>query len=189
MAGLPKLVNRMNVVLPPRALLSFLKSLPLFAIRLLGLLFCLIGVLKLHTLIFPDTALKEYLALPNPLFIIPNKYLLLVAALVEIIVGFVTFRCLLTPKRIALLILWFSLAALAYKVSLALVHYEGPCGCLLGIHKLIPVSMKMQKWFTDILLLFSILVSILVIIECRLQTKLNNRPLAPGVYTRAPQQG
>ena len=112
-------------------------------IRLLALLYLCIGILKLHSLFFPQTVMAQYLRMPNPIFVyLTNHTILMLAAVAEIAVGVYA-----SVSRDSLLwrsaaMLWLTAAAFAYKLCLAAVHYTGPCGCLLGINRFLPIDRK-----------------------------------------------
>lgn len=138
-------------------------------IRVLCLLFFLLGILKFHGLMFPSEAMREYLSLANPLlFFFSNRWVLYATALIEIVIGV----CGLGGKDVSLtyrtgLLLWFTIVATAYKLSLILMHYQGPCGCLLGINKFLPMSTTAQRSLTNTLLVVTALASIFVLLYLR----------------------
>ncbi len=140
---------------------SFCSQVADVCLRLLGLIFLVLGVLKLHGIFYPEDTMWEYLGLSNPILsFLPNRAVLLGAALAEIGVGI----CNVSPK-IALdarssLLLWFSSTTLAYKVMLALVKYDGPCGCLFGINRFIPLNTSTQSLISDIIVIVTFLVSL-----------------------------
>lgn len=130
-------------------------------VRLLGLIFLALGVLKMHALFYPEGAMREYLGIGNPILsFVPNRIVLLAAAFGEIMVGIYSYSRKSTLVMRSGLLLWFSFTALAYKLLLALVQYHGPCGCLLGINRFIPLSIGTQNWLADIIGIAAFLVSL-----------------------------
>jgi len=132
---------------------------PSFAIirgvcRLFGLLLLALGTLKLLDLMFPSPKLLEYLSLANPILsLFSNRSVLFAASFVEICVG-----CYLLTSRqhVAIhsgLLLWLVVVALCYRIGLAAVHYKGPCGCLLGINRFMPLSTATQTVLAEVILL------------------------------------
>ncbi len=97
-------------------------------IKALGLTFLALGVLKVHGLMFGrDRVEAIYLAFPNPIFsLIANRSVLSLAAFTEIAVGWVAFRGRGLCR--ASLLLWFSCAALLYKVALIYIRYSNCSG-------------------------------------------------------------
>jgi hypothetical protein len=117
-----------------------------------GLLFCLLGLLKLHGLAFPDMVGQSYLLLPNALFsFISNRTVVAAAAAMELAIGF---YCLKDKPLIgkAGFMSWFVVCSLAYRYSLRLINYTGPCGCLLGVNRFLPMTIKTQRILADYIL-------------------------------------
>lgn len=141
-------------------------------IRLLGLFFLGLGVLELHAILFPDTVAAEYLKIRNPIvFFVPNFYVLTLAGAVEVFVGFNGLRGGNSLRWRAGLLLWLSCATIAYKVALIFVRYKGPCGCLLGINRFLPLSPSTQGTIADSLILSSFVISLLVLIYTALSLR------------------
>ena len=136
-----------------------------------GILYTSLGILKLHGLIFPEDTMREYLRLSNPvIFFLANRTVLGFAALVEILVGMFVLRKGETVFARSGFLLWVTLAATAYRSALAHVHYNGPCGCLLGINRFLPISAKTQRSVADIILVATIVVAMVMLIYARIIT-------------------
>jgi hypothetical protein len=131
-----------------------------------GLVLCCVGVLKFHGLLFPEGAMKEYLHVSNPIFFfLPNIWVLALAAVLETYVGLLAMRRGYPAPTRAALVLWLSLATVAYRAGLALVRYHGPCGCLFGINRFLPLSLHTQDLLATILLPTLIVASASVIVS------------------------
>ena len=134
-------------------------------VRLLGFIFVCLGALKLQGILFPEGAVMEYLGLTNPIvFFLSNRTVLSLAAIVEVIIGIVAVRGQRPVSIRAGMLLWLALATLAYKTGLTLVHYHGPCGCLLGINRFLPLRAGTQRWVADFIILFTIIAASWVLI-------------------------
>jgi hypothetical protein len=141
-------------------------------IRLLGLLFLGLGVLKLQAIVFPDIVWAEYLKIRNPIFFfVPNFYVFTLAGAAEVFVGINGLRGGSSLRWRAALLLWLSCATIAYKIALVFVHYKGPCGCLLGINRLLPLSISMQRTIAEALIISSLVVSLSVLIYAALSVR------------------
>lgn len=151
-------------------------------LRLLGLIFFLLGALKLHGVLFPADTAREYLGLANPiLYVLPNRVVLLAAALAELSVGKVVFSAKNSLSARSCLLLWLSGTTLTYKVLLVLVRYHGPCGCLFGVNRFLPLSPAMQRWIADTVVLATIFVSMAVFLYARRLRRADQRRLGPEV--------
>jgi hypothetical protein len=137
--------------------------------RVTGLVLCCLGLLKFHGLLFPDLMATEYLRVANPIFfVLPNRWVLALAAVLETYVGLLAMKAGYPVSLRAGLVLWLSLATVAYKAGLVLVRYEGPCGCLLGFNRFLPMTMRTQKLVITILLPALIILSSSILIYDRL---------------------
>lgn len=136
-------------------------------IRVVSLLYLSIGLLKLHGLAFPADTMGVYLGLSNPIvFFLTNRVILAAAALVEVIVGLAGLNLKLPLNLRAGFLFWLCIVAFAYKIGLAIVDYKGPCGCLLGLNRFLPLSVGTQKSLADIILIVTVFVSLAVLIYC-----------------------
>lgn len=143
---------------------SFCSQVADVCLRLLGLLFLILGVLKLHGLFYPEATMREYLGLSNPILsFLPNRAVVLGAALAEIGVGMCSISTKIALGARSGLLLWLSFTTLAYKVLLALVKYDGPCGCLLGTNRFLPLSPSTQSLVADVIVLGTLLASLLLL--------------------------
>jgi hypothetical protein len=136
-----------------------------------GLLFLALGILKLHSILFPDVLAGEFLGFSNPIFIVANRNVLGISTILEIGVGVIALKGGKSLFVRSGLLLWLACSALAYKFALALVHYQGPCGCLLGINRFLPIPISTQNWLSDIILLVTILISLCILIYARLSNE------------------
>ena len=124
----------------------------------------LLGHLKLLGLLERN----DFLVLTNAIFApLTNVTIVGIAGLVEIAVGLVA---LVSRKQLtgAWLLLWLSCGMMAYKLGLALVGYKGPCGCLLGITRLVPLPTGLQREIADYLGFWFLGSSLYVVISDRL---------------------
>lgn len=128
----------------------------------LGVLTAFIGIIKLHGLLFPAPEMREYLRLSNPIFFfLSNRIVLFAAALTEIGVGSFALRSSHYSLRTRSgLLVWACVIALAYKLGLAVVHYKGPCGCLLGLNRFLPLTIGHQKALADVILISTLVLSL-----------------------------
>jgi hypothetical protein len=132
-----------------------------YIIRLFGLTYFVLGLLKLHGLLFPVDAMVDYLGMPNPiLFFFTNQMVLITAAFIEIPVGLFILISKRELRTLAGVLLWITAIAICYKFGLAAVHYKGPCGCLLGINRFLPISTATQKSLSDIILVAALIASL-----------------------------
>jgi hypothetical protein len=133
-------------------------------VRLLGVLFTLLGAAKLHGVILATDADSAFLDLQNPIVpLLANRSVMTVAALAEIVVGV----CALSTRPVALragLLLWLAISTLAYKVALAAIKYRGPCGCLLGVNRFIPLKPSTQQWLAEWIVLAAVILSSAVLL-------------------------
>lgn len=125
----------------------------------------LLGTLKLLGSFVPTEVDRTYVRLSNPIFpFLSNQTVFFVASLAEIATGWF---CML--GRNVLLrsfgLLWFAIGALGYKVLLIFVNYSGPCGCLLGVNRLIPMSPKLQRTVADSMLATIFLVAAVIFVQ------------------------
>lgn len=131
-------------------------------VRASGAFLLLLGNLKLVGLMERDA----FLALPHAIFApLTNVTVVGLAGVTEIAVGVLVLVCR-KPVAGAWLLLWLCTGMLAYKVGLALVGYNGPCGCLVGLNRLIPLPTAVQQEVADYLGLGILGVSLWVIV-CR----------------------
>lgn len=133
-------------------------------IRTLSALFLCLGVLKLHGIVFPQDTLREYLGIANPIVsFLPNRVVLVVGALAEIVVGTYGIRNSERLSWRAGILLWLALVMVAYRISLLFVHYTGPCGCLLGVNRFLPLRIGTQRAIADMIIVVAILACIFVL--------------------------
>jgi hypothetical protein len=105
------------------------------------------------------------LGLANPIvFFLTNRTVLSLAAAAEIAVGAHALRSITPVSLRAAPLMWLACCALVYKVGLALVHYKGPCGCLLGINRFLPLRPGAQRWVSDVIVVVAVIVSVAVLI-------------------------
>lgn len=125
-------------------------------IRFFALIYFVLGILKLHGILSPQEVMIEYLRLPNPIFsFLTNEMVLGFASALELFTGgYVLFSKNTNLFRSSML-LWLACITLFYKASLVVVHYKGPCGCLLGISRLLPISVSLQRSLSDLFLILS----------------------------------
>jgi hypothetical protein len=137
------------------------------AIRGMGLLFLALGALKFHGIMLARDTWAAYVHLPDAIFsFFPNSTIFTLAALCELVIGM---RCL-RHGRLAVrasLLLWFAGGAFVYKIGLIFVKYSGPCGCLFGINRFLPLSTSRQRWISDIILVITVIISLAVIVYDR----------------------
>ena len=137
-------------------------------IRVFGGVYFFLGVLKLQNLLFAKDAMLDYLQSPNPIFyFLTNKPILLAAAVVELIVGLFLMFPRMSLRTSAKMLVWVSAVTIGYKIGLTLVHYKGPCGCLLGINSLLPISIAAQKIIADVILGCAILLGICAMVSVK----------------------
>ena len=137
-------------------------------LRACGLFFLILGLLKIHGVVYPDSEFSAYLALSNPICVfLSNRAVFSVASLTEISVGVYCVRSRYVRYRAAAL-LWLSACMLLYRFLLGFIKYDGPCGCLYGLHHLLPMTTGMQRELADCFVLFTLVCSVLgVIVEWR----------------------
>jgi hypothetical protein len=132
---------------------------------ILGWLFVGMGLLTLHALVFPHDLLKDNLALPNPLsYVLSNRAVHTWGALLEIVVGVTATRQSRLAAR-AVLFLWLLWAMVAYKVTLVLLNYKGPCACLIGVSNLLPLSAGAQEALSSGVLLTTAILAVIVLLR------------------------
>jgi len=147
-------------------------------IRALSALFLCLGILKLHGIVFPQDTMREYLGIANPIVsFLPNRVVLVVGALVEIVIGTYGLRNSERLSWRAGCLLWLALVMVSYRISLLFVHYTGPCGCLLGVNRFLPIRIGTQRAIADMIIVVSILASIFVLALSRWFLK--QKALAP----------
>lgn len=143
-------------------------------VRITGLLYLCLGVLKLHGILFPQETMSEYLSFANPvIFIVSNWSVLCIAATIEVFIGFCAWQNTSLRERSAML-LWLASSMLVYKIALIFVEYKGPCGCLFGINRFIPLATGTQRWIADIVTLYTLLLSASILLFLRYMKILNN---------------
>lgn len=136
--------------------------------RACGLLFLVLGCLKLHGVIIPEETFSSYLALSNPLvFFLSNRAVLSLAGIAEITVGGIVLRRGIVPQQRAAILLWLSAVTLLYRFLLRFIDYHGPCGCLYGINRVLPLTTNQQRIMADILLIVTVGSSLLGVIVLR----------------------
>lgn len=136
-------------------------------VRGVGLLLFVIGVVKIHGLLAAKDAMRAWLDLGNPVLVfLPNRSVLVLGAVLEIVVGWRTFRGrnLLAS---AVLLGWLSAALILYKIALGVVDYHGPCGCLFGLSSIVPLPVDVQRTVADSIVLGAFFLSLLVVIRGR----------------------
>lgn len=137
-------------------------------IRLFGVIYVALGLLKLHNLSFPRDVTLEYLHLANPIFpVATNQVILMFAGVVELIAGFFLVFFKGPLKTVSYTLLWLVGITFAYKIGLLIIQYKGPCGCMLGINKLLPISMATQKWLSDIILIAALITSVVSLLYAK----------------------
>jgi hypothetical protein len=130
----------------------------------LSLILLCLGIAKMLGVIYPADDQQAYLQLPNPIFqIVSNRVVLFGAAACEMCVGMYGLRFDKSPRSRAGLMLWIASATLMYKVSLVFVGYNGPCGCLVGLTRLIPLNPGRQRWIADIIIAATLVISISIL--------------------------
>lgn len=142
-----------------------------YLIRCCGGVILTLGTLKLLGTFTPTDEMRTYVGLSNPIFtFVSNGFVFIIAALIEIAVGWfcLTSKSIISGASI-LLVLCFSL--IFYKIALIFVKYEGPCGCLFGINRFIPISTSKQRLIADIISIAILLVSITVLFYARIDSK------------------
>jgi hypothetical protein len=123
--------------------------------QIIGGLLVILGLLK----IFGLFEANPYLALHNPILpFVTNRVVIAMSALAEVLVGLSALRRSYSEYA-PWLVMWLTLVMVTYKFLLALVGYKGPCGCLLGLTSLLPMSPKLQRSMAELLLLIMGLVS------------------------------
>ena len=128
-------------------------------IRGISLLFLLLGLLKLHGVMMAQGTFATFLQLPNPIVsFVSNGSVVSLAAVAEILIGYRGLRAGSLTFRGSLL-LWFVGGALLYKVALIYVNYRGPCGCLFGINKILPLSAGQQRSLSDLILFLTAVIA------------------------------
>jgi hypothetical protein len=133
--------------------------------RLLGALYLSLGVLKVQGLAFPESTLEEYLRLPNPvLFFLSNRAVLGIGALLEVFIGTYGLRSHHTLTARAGLLLWLAGSSILYKIALVFVRYKGPCGCLLGVNRFLPLRMGTQREIADYITIGTLLATLSVLL-------------------------
>jgi hypothetical protein len=149
-------------------------------LRLLGLTFLALGILKLHGLFYPETTMSEYLDLSNPIFsFLSNRVVLLGAAIAEICVGAGCLSPNADFRARSGSLLWLSAVTLAYKALLVVAKYEGPCGCLLGLNRFLPLSTSTQNGIADVIVIVTFVVSLaLLLAACWKRRGAGRIPLA-----------
>jgi len=150
------------------------------AMRGIGFLYLILGILKVHGLLFPTVAMEQYLTLSNPvLFILKNSIVFYFVAVAEIIIGGYLAIARKSPFKYGLLF-WMLGMAFCYKICLIIVDYNGPCGCLLGIDHFLPISSSLQNTISDIILLATLAFTLSsLIFEYRLKSKTNRTSSSP----------
>lgn len=124
-----------------------------FATVFFGWVFVVLGILKLSGIILADSFNQTYLSLANPVFpVFTNRLVLAVGAMIEVGLGWFISRKSQSSFR-PLMLVWLCLVILAYRFLLGFVDYEGPCGCLFGINRLLPLSVPLQRALADFLVL------------------------------------
>lgn len=130
-------------------------------VRCLGVTYLCLGILKLHGLLFPQEVMQAYLSVSNPIIpFLANQTVLMVAAAAEILVGLYVLFSRNSLSASCGLLLWLCAITMCYKLILVIVHYQGPCGCLLGIDRFLPIPIATQKLVSDIILLASLVISL-----------------------------
>ncbi|HEY3760933.1 MAG TPA: hypothetical protein VGN23_04235 [Verrucomicrobiae bacterium] len=139
------------------------------AIQLISLTFILLGFLKFLAIVFPKTIeIEDFLKFGNAIFpFIPNAYLLAAAAIVEVLVGWFCLQRKNSLLLRSIFILWFSAAVLLYEMGLVMIRYRGPCGCLLGINRIIPIQVSTQNALAQDIIIASFLITSAVMIYAR----------------------
>jgi len=121
----------------------------------------LLGQLKIFGLLEKN----PYFSLSNPVFpFLSNGLVTFLAAAVEIGIGL---WIISTLRYIvgAWLILWLSSGLFLYKLALGLIKYEGPCGCLLGLTRLIPMTPQRQRFVASELAAAMFVSSLLILLH------------------------
>ena len=79
------------------------------------------------------------LDIPDPMFGIPFRHLMLVVGLAEL---FIAFLCLFTDKRqfSVLAVAWLSTNFLVYRLGLWFIGWHKPCGCLGNLTDVLHIS-------------------------------------------------
>jgi hypothetical protein len=150
-------------------------------VRLFSFLFIILGALKLLAVIFPNTVeVDEFLKFNNAIVpFIPNRYALTLAAITELFVGYFGLQRKNPLMIRSILLLWFSGVLLAYHIGLILIRYRGPCGCLLGINRIIPIRVGTQNSLAQIIMIATLIVSGIITIYARRTKSMSY--LNPGV--------
>lgn len=137
----------------------------------MGTAYLVLGALKLHGILSPDELTLDFLSASNPvIFMLSNRAVLALAAIAEMVVGWYVVR---DRPRVtqATALLWLAGASLAYKVALVIVNYQGPCGCLLGINRFVPVSSGTQRSVADGILVLTCVICISLLVTSRLSRR------------------
>jgi hypothetical protein len=99
----------------------------------------------------------EILIEPDPILIIPFKWMLRIVGGLELIVSFV---CFLPNRRTFLqagLVAFLSTNFIIYRMGLTLVGYHKPCGCLGGLTQAIHMSPEISNLFMEALSIYLLL--------------------------------
>lgn len=124
-------------------------------------LLVLLGQLKIFGLLEKN----PYFSLSNPLFpFLPNGLVTFFAAAVEMGIGIWIISTLRYIMG-AWLILWLSSGLFLYKLALALIKYEGPCGCLIGLTRIIPMTPQRQRLIASDLVAAMFVSSLLILLH------------------------
>ena len=133
------------------------------------------GICKALGLLWPTTeGMEEYLRLANPILpFLKNRVIIAAAALAEISVG--TYALNNKPNLAGRsgALLWIASMTGAYKIALFYVNYHGPCGCLLGLNKFLPMTPSHQRLMADALLVAIFLIMLPVFVFSRFSNRLD----------------
>ncbi len=136
-------------------------------VRTLGGVLLALGNLKLVGLMERD----GFLVLPNPIFApLTNAVVVGLAGVAEIVVGVLALG-VRKPVAGGWLLLWLGTSVLAYRAGLALVGYKGPCGCLVGLNRVVPLPTAVQQELADYVVLAMLAASTWVIVRAWLRDR------------------
>lgn len=129
-----------------------------------GILLGLVGLAKL----FSSAGHIKALEFPDPIFLIPFRYLFLIVGSLEMIVASICFfgkRPLVQSGLVA----WLASMFLVYRVGLILLDYHLPCPCLGSLTAILHMPANVADMITKVILGYLLLGSIAILITRRVK--------------------
>jgi hypothetical protein len=139
-----------------------MKKMISFYFRLAGVILIVSGLAKLPSFL----GKTKIFFVPDPVFNVQTRYLLIAAGLVELVVATICFLKI-NPLHKARLLLWLSSSFCFYRFSLYLLDYKKPCPCMGSLTALLEIRPETADIAMKIVLAYLFVGSLAILIQFR----------------------